>query len=87
MQAVGLGLPPSASMVADRFLVCFKLPLQVYCLVFAFALFGFGFGLLCCLLFLASFGLSGLVSVALHSSVFGWVLLVSAFISSSASNI
>jgi len=53
VQAVGFGLPSSASMVADRFLVCFKL--------FAFALFGLGlsFGLLCRLLFLVSFGLSG----------------------------
>jgi len=54
VKAVGFGLPSLALVVADSFLVCFKLPLQVYSLVFAFALFGFGFGLLHWLLCLAS---------------------------------
>ncbi|TAL40863.1 MAG: hypothetical protein EPN89_19625 [Methylovulum sp.] len=60
MKAVGFGLPSSASsassasVVPDGFLVWFRLPFFICSSVFAFALFGFGFGLLCWLLCLAS---------------------------------
>jgi len=63
VKVVGFGLSSLALVVADSFLVWFRLPFFICSLVFAFAfaLFGFGFGLHCwhCL-FCRLGGLSGL---------------------------